>query len=499
VVLTRLIGAQGVGLFRIVFPILGVVLTFVTAGLPTAISKLVAEAMVSRDRVRVARILRVSSTVILSMALLFTLLMVFGRGFIESHWLSDQRAYPSYLVMIPLVGIISVSSIYRGYFQGLQDMSPPAWASIIEQTVRILSIWALALHFVKYSLEYAAAAAMAGMVLGEFAGLMFLVVQYLRRGRLAMVLPDAPVRSLETTKQTLWAIGEIAVPVTLSRLIGSVMYAIEPILVTRALLKAGLLTEMATALYGQYSGMAIPLFVFPTVFTSSLAFNLVPSVSEAIADRAHERVRIRLAQSWRVTAMVAFPSSIILTVFAEPLCRIIFKEPSVAPILAVLAPSGFLLYLQAPLTGILQGLNRAGLSMLNSCIGGVVRLGLIYILASNPHLKIIGVAWAVTISIIVTTALHFVCVCYLIGCSVRVVDTVKIAVASLTMLCAITMMAGPAHILTPLSLVLVTLSTLLLYAVLLCAFQVITSTAVRRIPRVGPTLSRWMLVIPFAK
>lgn len=497
IVLTRLIGASGMGLFQIVFPILGVVLTFVTAGLPVAISKLVAEALVGRDRVRVARILRVSSGVILSLAVLFTLLMWFARGYVYAHWLADKRAYPTYLAMIPLVGIISIASIYRGYFQGLQDMGPTAWSSILEQTVRITSIWIMASFLIKYSVAYAAAAAMVGMVLGELAGLAYLMVIHYRRARLIHILPDAPTRSLETTRQTLKAIGEIAVPVTFSRLIGSVIYALEPILVTRALAVAGVATTLSTALYGQYSGMAIPLLIFPTVFTGSLTTNLVPSVSEAMAGDERHRVRVRLAQSWQATAMVGFPTTVILTVFAEPLCRIIFKESAVGQILAIMAPAGFLLYLQGPLSGILQGLNRAGIAMTNSIIGGVVRLGLIYVLASEPHLKILGVAWAVTLSVCFTTVLHFVWVYRFVGFAIRIEDTVKMAVASLLLLALYAWKVPNPMKMSGWQLLADTVIGLIFYFVLLCAFRVLRSETVQRIPKVGPWLAVVVKAIPF--
>ncbi|MDQ0188732.1 stage V sporulation protein B [Alicyclobacillus cycloheptanicus] len=498
--LTRIIGAQGMGLFQIVFPLLSLVLTFVTAGLPVAISKLVAEAIVQNDRVRVQRILRVSTAVIGTMAVVFTVLMWVLRGFVRTHWLTDPRAYPTYLAMIPIVAVIAVSSIFRGYFQGLQDMAPPAWASIVEQTVRIASVWILAAYFVQFSLAYAAAGAMIGMLLGELSGMLFLVVSYRRRGRLSMVLPNAPMRSLETVRQTLRAIVDIAGPVTLSRLIWSLIYAIEPVLVARSLWMAGIGKHAATALYGQYGGMALPLLVFPTVITGSLAVNLVPSVSEAMAGETRDdrRVRLRVAQSWRVTALVGFPATVILSLLATPLCAAIYHEPAVGRILAIMAPAGFLLYLQAPLAGVLQGLNKAGLAMMNSIAGGLLRLVLIYVLASRPSLGIYGVALATTVSFCVTTALQFMCIVHFVGFPIRLWDTAKIAAAALACLLALTVMIRDHAHIAGLHLLAAIVFAILLDFFLLCAFRVLTTQNVRRVPRVGRILATIVSAIPFA-
>lgn len=498
--LTRLIGAEGMGLFQIVFPILGLVLTFVTFGLPLAISKLVAEAVAQSDAAKIRRMIRICVWTVSTMTILFTFLMILLRGVILAHWLSDPRAYPSYLAMIPVVGIIAVSSIYRGYFQGLQDMTPTAWGTILEQMIRILSIWVLAAYFVKFSLAYAAAAAMMGMVLGEFAGLMYLVIQQRRRGKLRDILPGAPRETNESFSQTLHSMAEIALPVTLSKLIWSLMFAAEPVLVMRSLKVAGFATGMSTAMYGLYSGMAIPLLVFPTVFTGSLATNLVPSVSEAVAANEHFRVRIRLAQSFTATAMVAFPTAVVLTMFATPLTSMIYKEPSVGPILSVMAPFEFLLCLQAPLTGILQGLNKASVAMMNSIAGGILKLVLIIVLASHPTIGILGVGMATAVSFTLSALLNLWFVVHYVGFSIRLQALTRVAVASVGMFAYMQLITYHHYHeqLPTITLLVAVFGGFILYFGLLCAFRVLTSKNAGRIPRIGPWLAKLIQAMPFA-
>lgn len=497
--LTRIIGAEGMGLFQIVFPILGLVLTFVTMGFPLAISKLVAEAVAQRDRARIQRIMRISGISVASLAVLFTLLMYLFRHAIETHWLTDPRAYPAYLAMIPVVGIIAISSLYRGYFQGLQDMAPTAWASILEQTVRILSIWILAAYFVRYSLSYAAAAAMMGMVLGELSGLLFMVFQQRRRARLIDVIPDpAYTRATESMRSTVHAIGQISLPVTLSKLIWSLLFAAEPVLVMRALQAAGFVTSQATSMYGEYSGMAIPLLVFPTVITSSLATNLVPAVSEAAAAGEMFRIRKRLSQSFTATALVSFPASVVFTLFAGPLTTVIYKQPNIGPILAIMAPFEFLLCLQAPLTGILQGLNRAGVAMVNSIVGGVAKLLLIVVLARRPEVGILGVSMATAFSFTLSTLLNLWFVVRMIGFHIRLQSLLRVGIAAIGMFAYMQAITFHHRPLPGSTLLLAIGGGLIVYFALLCALRVLTSRAVSRIPKVGPALARIVRWMPFA-
>ncbi len=502
IALTRLIGAEGIGLFQMVFPLLTLVLTIVTFGMGVSVSKLVAESMVTGDRPRIRRILIVALGTTSSLAIVLTLAMVLFGHFFARYLFTDPRAYYPFITLTPIIGIIAIASVLRGYFQGLQVMSTPAVASIVETLVRIVAVWVIAaLSLAKgKGLEYAAASVSGGMILGELAGCLYMYIIYRRKSRVsALVLPTNTGKT-ESLSKTLHAMLQIALPVTFSRFIGSIAFAIEPILVTRSLLLAGITTAMATRMYGEYSGMAIPLLVFPTVFTYSLAVQLVPSISEAMAVGRSELVARRLYQSFRVTALVGFPTSLILLQFATPLCESIFHHPNVAPLLAIMAPSGFLLYLQGPLSGILQGINKAGIAMRNSLIGSALKLIIIYLLASKPTVGIAGVAIAVSISVSLTTLLHINSVHRIIGFYVDAADTAKILAATATIALFMHIMWANVSVL-PLSasLILVISSGLLLYLLLLLMTRTITSQTFTRIPGIGRPLSHVVKRIPFAR
>ncbi|MBL0387475.1 stage V sporulation protein B [Tumebacillus sp. ITR2] len=498
--LSRMIGAEGIGLFQTVFPILMFVMTITTAGLPVALSKLIAEALVQEDYRRVRRIMTVSFTAVLSLSIVFTGLMLVLAPWLTTHVLTDPRAYQTLLAMTPIVIIIAISSILRGYFQGMQNMSPNAIASILEQSARIVTVLLFASYLLPYGLQYAAAGAMLGMVAGELIGLSYLVYTYYSKYPLRRFQQQELKKAQEPFRHTLRSLLEIAVPVTLSRIVSSVTYAIEPILVTRCLVATGVTAAMATTLYGQYSGMAISLLLLPTVFTWSLQTTLVPAISEAVAAKEHKLVQRRLYQAFRMTALVGFPTSAILTLFANELSNAVFNDPAVGPILALMAPCGFLLYLQAPLAGILQGMNRAGEAMFNSIVGSIIKLGVIYYLVAKPEFGIYGVAWSVVISASLTTVLHFLSVSRHLGFYLNIPELSKI-IATTVIMCAGMMQVQ--HMLGPVSDAwLVTLCSLCGFAVyffILNLLRIIPLTSVRRIPRIGPTVAGFLRFIPFVR
>jgi len=498
--LSRMIGAEGIGLFYTVFPTLMFVMTLTTAGLPIAMSKLIAEALVDNNLRRVRRILRVSITTVLTLSVLFTTALLVFAPWITQNVLTDERAYYTLLAMTPIIIIIAISSILRGYFQGLQNMSPNAVASILEQTARIFTVLLLASYALPYGLEYAAAGAMAGMVIGEAVGLLYMLYNYYFKFRLRKLTSEEENKPQEPFRRMLGSILQIAAPVTLSRVINSITYALEPILVTRCLVSIGLSAAVATTLYGQYSGMAISLLLLPTVFTWSLATTLVPSISEAVASQDQSTVQRRLYQAFRLTALIGLPTSALLTLLATELSSAVFNDRAVGPILAIMAPAGFLLYLQAPLQGILQGLNRAGEAMLNTIIGSVIKLAVIWYLCADPRYGIYGVAWSVVVCAAVISILHFISVSRHLGFYVNFGEMTKMIFATLLMSVAVIELKNT---MTELSDVWTTtwctVLGLLLYFAILNYFRILTLHSIRRIPRVGPVLAGVLRLVPFVR
>lgn len=498
--LSRMIGAEGIGLFYTVFPILMFAITITTAGLPVAISKLIAEALVEEDTRRVRRIMTVSMTTVLSLSIVFTGLLVMLAPWLTSHVLTDPRAYYTLLAMTPVILIIAISSILRGYFQGLQNMSPNAIASIIEQAARIVTVLLFASYMLPYGLEYAAAGAMVGMVVGELVGLLYLAYIYYAKYPLRRLQQLEIKKAQEPFRKMLRSLLEIAIPVTLSRIVSSVTYAIEPILVTRCLVASGVAAAVATTLYGQYSGMAIALLQLPTVFTWSLQTTLVPAISEAVAAQEHKLVQRRLYQAFRMTALIGLPSSAILTLFAGELSNAVFNDRAVGPILATMAPCGFLLYLQAPLAGILQGMNRAGEAMFNSIIGSVVKLGVIYYFVGNPNIGIYGVAWSVVASASLVTILHFISVSRHLGFYINFPETTKIFCATVIMSAVLMQMRHMmGHASDALVVSLCTVAGFSVYFLILNLLGIVTLHSVGRVPKIGPLLVNLLRFVPFVR
>ncbi|WP_433945912.1 stage V sporulation protein B [Paenibacillus sp. SN-8-1] len=420
IILPRIIGAEGVGLYQLGYPFFLVIVTIISGGIPLAISKLVAEAESEGQPDRSRAILRTSLIFSISAGFLFTFLCLFGASWITRNILPDSRVYHTFISMSPMIVIIAVSSVYRGYFQGKQDMIPSATSSIMETLTRILCVLWFSYLLFPMGVAYGAAGAMLGVVAGEIVGMLVLLWQMRRLKRQerndhsGLLLEQSHSSHLEqphsnhpnSVRRTLRRILGIALPVTGGRLVGSLSYLLESITTAQSLAIAGIATAIATAQYGALQGMIIPLLLLPGALTSSLAVSLVPSLAEAQARGDMRTIHKRLHQSIKLALVSGAPFAVIMYVMAEPLCVLLYKNSEIAGMLKLMAPFAILIYLQGPLQAALQALDQPGKALTNTLIGAVVKIGLILYLASNPALGIYGAIIAIIVNIVIVTLLH---------------------------------------------------------------------------------------------
>ncbi|GAX91464.1 stage V sporulation protein B [Effusibacillus lacus] len=501
IVLNRIVGPEGIGLFRMVFPMLMMILTLSTIGLPTAVSKVIAEAIAVGDRRKVKRVMVFTTVVVTVLSTAFTIGVLGTAAWLTNHLLTDSRTYYTVLAMTPTILVISWSSILRGYFQGIQNQTPPSVAWILETIVRA-TLTLLIVYYCMPDLVKASAGAMLGLLAGELTHLAYIAACYWRKYGLQRIPipPMAPYVKPEPFRKTIWSLFEVAGPVTVAGIIGSFAYWLETLLIPRALLASGLTKEEATAAFGLYSGYAVSLLVLPTVFTYALSTTILPSISEAVALNQPKLVQRRLYQAFRFTAIMGLPSSVIFTLLATELSTAIYNTPAAGPILAVMAPVGFFIYLKTPLSSILQGMNRAGLAMFYSIVGSAIKLAVIYWLASKPGLGIMGVAWAVVISNVIVCCAYFLAVTGLIGFYVDLADTLKILVSTLVMsLIIMQAKAVTAGMGSSYTVIFGVSIGLLVYLMLLFLLRVLSLHTVNRIPYVGPVMAKALQWIPFVK
>ncbi|GEN33075.1 MULTISPECIES: stage V sporulation protein B [Aneurinibacillus] len=494
VMLARIIGAEGLGLYQMAVPTFVLIISLATFGLNVSVSKLIAEADAQGESGKVRAILQMSLVIVFVLSIVFTAIMLVGASVISRYFLTDERAFYPLIAIAPIVPIVAVSSVLRGYFQGKQNMVPTASSQVVEQIVRMFTVIILASWLMPHGVEYAAAGAMIGVVLGEGVGMLSLFLQF-RRQRLPKLLKRHSLSGLlDKNRDTFRSLLDISIPVTTSRIVASLTFFIEPIVVAQSLLLAGISASTATSFYGQLAGMAIPLLLFPTFITYSLSVSLVPAVAEAAAQKNDKLIYRRIYQSVRLALVIGAPCAALLYVFAEPLATLLYHDEKVGHFLKLMAPYSIFLYFQAPLQAALQGLDHAKVAMRNTIIGALLKTAAIFLLASRPELGVDGVVLSVNISILSVTLLHFFSISKITGFTIEVKDLAKVAFSvALSGYTTLHMTRYWSHLMDlSQAMLLASCLGLIIYTLLLIWLRVLGKQDVQRIPWVGAALAHFL-------
>lgn len=412
IVLPTLIGDEGVGLYQMAYPVYGIFLVVSTAGIPVAVSKLVAEQVARRNRAGALKILQVATVILILTGTLFSLALAFGAKPIATYVARDPRAALAIIAVSPAVLVLSVASAFRGFFQGLQNMVPSALSQVVEQIIRVSTMIGLAWAFLPRGVEYAAAGANLGAVLGGAAGLFFIIIAYLRhqheRGswRTVWSITDSdraaqpiagskiePGENYMASRLTLVRkIFELSLPVVLAAAIMPLMQFLDIGIVPLRLSHAGFLPDEITKLFGRLTGMAQPLMYFPTLVTAAVATSSVPAISEALAKGDRTTLADRAQEAIRLGFLFALPSGVGLFIFAEEFSLMLRWPAEVAIPLRALAFGTVFLALQQISSGILQGLGAVRIPVRNLAKGALAKLIVSFALTGIPAFGIRGAA-----------------------------------------------------------------------------------------------------------
>ena len=386
IILSKLIGPEGIGLFQMVFPVLMFFITFTTAGIPVAVSKLVAKQNSIGNSYGAKKVFKVAFIfTLISASFLSLVIILFGKSIAENI-LKNNDIYFSVLLTAPAVLIISLSSVMRGYFYGLKKVSPAGISQIIEQLTRIVFVLGFIYHLYPVSPRFGSIIAVLGISVGELFGLAWLVFHY----RLLSHSTYSNARRQIKYLMVISKICYIAIPITISRIISVLMQLANAVLIPQRLMIAGYSSKEAVSIFGRVVGMSLPIIFLPFIVTSALVINIIPNLSEEIELKNYSMIKTNIALSLRITLLISIPLTLLYVFFSEPLAMFFYGDKAVGKYIGILGYSTIFISLQHTLSGILHGMGKQISATVNYIIGMSIQLFCTYFLVSNPSFGING-------------------------------------------------------------------------------------------------------------
>ena len=397
IILSRVLGGEGIGLYQMGFPIYLMAITVSSAGVPVAISIITSEKLANKDYRGAKRVFNVSLRLLLISGLIFSSALFFGADFlINQHIIRDSRAYYSIIALAPAVFFVTFLASFRGYLQGWQIMTPTATSEVVEQLVRVITMLVFADLFMPYGLAYAAGGASMGAGAGAFCALLVLMWFYRRLKRRLHAEIEAQDDSIptESAGHIIKRLLKLALPVSLTSLMLPIGANLDLLIVPQRLEAAGFDVRHATELFGYLTGMAVPLVNLATIFTAAMTISLVPSISESRALERFDAIRDKIRLAFRVAMIITFPCFMGLFFLAEKVAALIYNAPGAAGAIQTMSVGILFLGMHQISTGILQGLGKTAIPVINMILACLVKVVMSWWLTAIPLLGIKGASMA---------------------------------------------------------------------------------------------------------
>jgi len=411
VILTNLngYGDEGNGIYGAGYQVYLVLYSLSTTGFPAAISKMVAEKTAFGDWRGAHKIFKVSFWLLFTIGSVVSILFFMGAEYI-ANLISNPRAVYTMAAIAPAIFFTALMAVYRGYFQGMQDMTPQAGSQIIEQVAKMIFTILLAYLLLPYGVEMAAAGATAGTTIGAAIALIYLVILYKKRmpelrGKLKS---GRTFKTRDSSFVIVKNLASISIPISFGALILTVANIIDLGTVMNQLAKAGFDSKSANQLYGILTGKCYVLAHFPVSIFVALATGLVPAISAAVAVKNYRSASEKVSVSLRITTLLGLPASIGMAVLAEPILKMLFPGSSEGAYLLTLSAFTIIFSgLTQTLSGILQGLGKALVPALSLFAGAIVKLVINFTLVPMPHINIKGAVYGTIACYMVSSAINY--------------------------------------------------------------------------------------------
>ena len=396
--LTWIIGDQGIGVYSLVYPTYSVLLTISSAGLPAAVSRMVAHFLAKNDPNNAKRVFTGALYLLSIAGFAAMIIMLALSGYLSESVIKNPQTKLGFMAIAPSLFLVCIISAFRGFMQGQQDMMPTAISQLIEQVGKVAVALPLAAAGMRISAAHAAAGALLGITIMEAVNLIYIVFPFIRRRkRLDTYRQDAAV-SLIPLKSLMKQLAANALPITLGACIVPLSVWVDSIMLVARLQAIGFTKDRATELYGLYNGLVINLINVPTALSLAIGMSLVPAISGFFARDDYQGVKRQSGYGLRLSFLIGFPCSFGLSILAYPLMHFFYGGASISAENIALAAdylsvSGFTVVMFIAVqstTSILQGLKKQYIPMYTLMAGILVKVILNFMLVGIPSVNIHG-------------------------------------------------------------------------------------------------------------
>ncbi len=394
--LTDMLGATGRGYFNSAYEVYTPIFAISMAGLPVAVSRMVAENVALNKHREARMVFNVSKRIFILVGVIGTLVLLIA-AYPYTRFVAGSKSLPAVLCVAPSIFFCCFMSAYRGYYEGLRNMTPTAISQVIEALGKLLIGLALAKIVISIGMNqyeagmlasgnvsatvfgnavtsdteansviipWAAAGAVLGVTVGSIASTVFLMICHKIKGdgfeRVQLVNSPKSAPSDVLAKEMI----KIAIPMVISALVLNITNLVDTMTIQSRILSAlnadfdtvlqmhsesfneavrlsrlnlNDIKEVKNYLWGAY-GMALDFKNLVPTITIQLGVSALPALAAAWAVKDKKSTKSTIETVIRIGMLIALPAGIGMAALAEPILNIIYARGSSSDAIAVVTP-----------------------------------------------------------------------------------------------------------------------------------------------------------------
>lgn len=413
------------GIYNTVYPFYMVMITLAIAGIPTAISKFVAEREAAGDSQGSQDVLRISSVMLIGTGAVFGAGMYFGAP-IVAEWIGNRQLMPALRSIAPALFVIPMAAALRGYFQGLQDMVPTAVSQVIEQAVRVTVMICFLFYLTNMNASESllAGAAMGGSAAGGLAALIVMLLYLISHKRNRRTINEIPSSLLQTKEkrntykkqQSRWNLCRdifiYAIPICFAALAMPLISLVDTFTMPRMLTQGGM-DEIESMLHMGIYNRGIPLVQLVTMFATSLSVLFIPAMAELKFNKDGLGIQRGSTLTLRWFWLLGLAATVGLVILAEPINIMLYQNELGSDTMRWIAATAAPATMMTVSAALLQGLGSVKAPALHLMAAAVLKTGLNIWLV--PELGINGAAVAAITAYTLAAVLNIILLLKLTG------------------------------------------------------------------------------------
>lgn len=393
ILLARSLSADAMNLYSLASPTMVFVITLAQMGIPNALSKVIAQKEHTSGPMKISIIISIVNNLIVTTLFLCLIPLL-------SHVILKQdQIMPVLYAIVPLIPMVTLSGLLKGYLFGIQRHLSATACQIFEEGTRILFLFFIFRMNPAMDVVSMAKTAMFSVTIGEIGSSLFMMINLRKKtsGRLKFNRLFANLH-----KESFDEVLSISIPMTGSRLIGSLTYFLEPIIMVMGL--SSVMAGSMISAYGQLNGYVLPILTMPSFITVTLSNFLLPSFTYHYARGNHKTASKLFGVIIGTCFLIGCTCSLICFEFSEELMMLFYHNTLGADLLKTLAWPFAFYALQPPLSSMLHALSHSKATVVDTLSGSITRL--LCVACLTPLVQETSLALGLTLGMMITTILH---------------------------------------------------------------------------------------------